>query len=81
MEINGQIALGGSEALDSTWARPSSNHPQIVNAAFLDAHVATLSQDISYVVYAQLMTIKGTAATPVGVGNNVQTYILDSADY
>ncbi len=39
---------------------PTSNHPGVVNVAFADAHVRTINEAISYVVYAQLCTPNGT---------------------
>ncbi len=35
---------------------PSSNHPGVVNAAFCDGHLVSLSETIDPVVYAQIMT-------------------------
>jgi prepilin-type N-terminal cleavage/methylation domain-containing protein/prepilin-type processing-associated H-X9-DG protein len=41
------------------FARPASNHSRGVNAAFCDAHVEFLREDIDYVVYQQLLTADG----------------------
>jgi prepilin-type processing-associated H-X9-DG protein len=55
MRINHQT--GGDPDATSVWfARPSSNHPGVVNVAFCDEHVRPLSQDIDYRVWCQLMT-------------------------
>jgi prepilin-type N-terminal cleavage/methylation domain-containing protein len=40
---------------DFTHARPSSNHPGVVVVTYCDGHQATLSEEISYAVYQQLM--------------------------
>lgn len=57
--------------LDIKYARPASYHPNIVNVAFCDGHVRTLSQDIDYLVYTQLMTPRGRDAKFVGVQTQV----------
>ncbi|MBI1904050.1 MAG: DUF1559 domain-containing protein [Planctomycetia bacterium] len=44
------------------FAKPTSNHPGIVNVAFADLHVRALNQDIGYHVYAQLCTPWGREA-------------------
>lgn len=80
MVINGEVDLGGDQAADINWARPSSNHPGIVNVFYLDNHGATLNEKIDYVVYAQLMTSKGTAASGVGIGAGVRAYLLNESD-
>ncbi len=51
--INGDI---NSLTLDWDHARPASNHPGGVIAAFCDAHVTFLNESIAYPVYRQLMT-------------------------
>ena len=87
MPINGDIEgvnMGSVPQID--YARPSSRHPSQVNVSFLDSHVRTISDEIDYVVYAQLMTINGLNATaysasPTDVGVLVQGYLLDSGDY
>jgi prepilin-type N-terminal cleavage/methylation domain-containing protein len=40
---------------DYTHARPSSNHPGVVVVTYCDGHQATLSEEIAYVVYEELM--------------------------
>ncbi|MDA7979445.1 MAG: DUF1559 domain-containing protein [Pirellulales bacterium] len=81
MAINQGLALGGITALDDSWARPSSNHPGVVNVSFLDNHMKTLNEKISYVVYAQLMTPNGEAAVGVNIGAKVRAYRLNESDY
>jgi prepilin-type N-terminal cleavage/methylation domain-containing protein/prepilin-type processing-associated H-X9-DG protein len=44
---------------DSDWyqsARPSSNHPSVIVAAFCDGHVQTINESIEEVIFVQLMT-------------------------
>lgn len=48
--------VGGDPTfIKPNYARPSSPHPQVVNVAFCDGHVRTLSQQINYKVYCLLM--------------------------
>ncbi len=81
MAINKELGPGGETALDDTWARPSANHYGVVNVAFLDSHIRTLSEQIDYVVYAQLMTPNGRIAVGTNIGAQVRTYQLSSDDY
>lgn len=61
-------------------ARPTSNHPTGVNAAFCDGHTRFISQDIDYGVWCLLMTPHGAEANtpgevelePPGPTNNYQ---------
>jgi prepilin-type N-terminal cleavage/methylation domain-containing protein len=46
-----------------TYARPSSYHPGGVVVTFCDAHTTFLNDTIDYLVYCQLMTPRGKAAT------------------
>jgi prepilin-type processing-associated H-X9-DG protein len=41
------------------FARPASNHPSGVNAAFADTHVEFVRDDVDYTVYQQLLTPNG----------------------
>lgn len=41
---------------------PTSNHPLLVNVAFADSHVRTLTENLDYFVYVQLCTPNGAAA-------------------
>jgi hypothetical protein len=36
-------------------ARPASNHPGVVVVTYCDGHQDALSEEINYIVYAQLM--------------------------
>lgn len=81
MRINGEVQLGGQTATDITWARPSSNHPGVVNAFFLDNHLRALNEQMEYHVYGQLMTAKGSEALGLSVGGHIRAYSLDPADY
>ncbi len=62
----------------SAWARPSSNHPQSVNAAFCDGHVRVINESIRYTVWTQLMTSWGRQAT--ASTNGVRRYTLNDSD-
>jgi prepilin-type processing-associated H-X9-DG protein len=54
------INIGVDTAVsDYTYARPSAYHPGGVNMFFMDGHGRFISQDINYLVYAQLMTCRG----------------------
>lgn len=44
------------------YARPSSNHGNVVNVVFCDGHRATVRDSIEYYIYAQLMTPNGREA-------------------
>lgn len=81
MKINGELlttALGGIEGPSKAeTARPSSYHPDGVNAAFADGRVIFLSNDLEYHVYQQLMTPHGTKSfMPARI-----SYVLDDEDY
>lgn len=69
------------------FARPSSNHPGGVNAAFCGGNMRFIAEDIGYNVYTQLMTPNQFAvglqsgvnpATPKSSG---WVYLLNEADY
>ncbi len=82
--INGNADILGPEATQPWHARPSSNHPGIVNAMFLDNHYQIINEQINYHVYAQLMTIKGANASSLSAGDTgaqVQNYLLTDSDY
>ncbi len=81
MPINGDVHSGGDVAANVEWARPSSYHPGMVNAAFLDSHVREISDQIAYHVLAQLMTSEGADAFGNAVGLQVRFYTLTEADY
>ncbi|MDA7980799.1 MAG: DUF1559 domain-containing protein [Pirellulales bacterium] len=81
MRINGLVHEGGPSGTDIGWARPSSYHPGVVNAIFLDNHLAVLNEKLDYHVYGQLMTSKGSNATGVRIGALIRGYSLTSSDY
>lgn len=53
------------------FARPSSNHPQVVVGTFCDGHQRTLSDGIDYGVYTLIMTPRGKSAQVI----NSSTYV------
>ena len=55
-EDRGRQLTPAARQFDMTYARPSSNHPGGVNAAFADGSVNFISERIDYRVYCQLMT-------------------------
>jgi prepilin-type N-terminal cleavage/methylation domain-containing protein/prepilin-type processing-associated H-X9-DG protein len=59
--INGCIDVG-PRPQDIKYARPSSYHEGIVNAAFCDGHQQQLSEDIDYEIYQRLMAVDDEAA-------------------
>ncbi len=71
---------GPNDVMPINNARPTSNHPTGVNAAFCDGHTRFISQDIDYGVWCLLMTPHGTEANtpgevelaPPGPANNYQ---------
>ena len=74
--ING--SKGTNETLTQVYARPASNHPGGVVAAFCDGHVRFIGEDIAYNVYKQLMSPYG-----VGTGDTDQgaTFPLNDTAY
>ncbi len=77
-KINGSLAafLDGT-VLTAETARPSSNHPGGVLAAYADGHVAFLRQEIAYHVYQQLITPNGR---PSDMPSRL-SYVLQHEDY
>lgn len=57
------------------FARPASNHPQVVVGTFCDGHQRTLSDAIDYGVYTMLMTPRGKSAQVI----NSSTYVTGVA--
>jgi prepilin-type processing-associated H-X9-DG protein len=58
----GEDVRGNDPMFDPNWprfARPASNHPNGVNAAFCDGHTDFVRDNIEYVVYQQLLTANG----------------------
>jgi prepilin-type N-terminal cleavage/methylation domain-containing protein/prepilin-type processing-associated H-X9-DG protein len=52
--------------------RPSSPHPGGFHITFADGHTQFMSQDVTYQIYAELMTPCGAKARPAGSGNYTQ---------
>ncbi len=76
MKINGDLLTVSDPVIPET-ARPSSNHPTGVNAAFADGRVSFLTNALPYYVYQQLMTPHGTKSDmPTRIN-----YVLDDEDY
>ena len=49
-------------------ARPSSAHPGGFHITFADGHTTFMSQDVTYQIYAELMTPRRAQARPSGTG-------------
>jgi len=58
-------ATSGGSPANYRYARPSSQHPGGVIATFADGRSQFISEDIDYVVYAQLMTSHGQKAANI----------------
>ncbi len=77
LRINGD--KNSTTANDIIHARPASNHPGICVFTFCDGHIRTLSEDIDYRVYKQLMTPNGgntgviTAPPPINGSGDVDS--------
>jgi prepilin-type N-terminal cleavage/methylation domain-containing protein/prepilin-type processing-associated H-X9-DG protein len=52
--------------------RPSSPHGAGFHITFVDGHTMFMSQDVSYHIYAELMTARGAYARPAGSGPYTQ---------
>lgn len=80
MKINGELLqspVGGVGPVHANGARPSSFHPNGVNAAFADGRVVFLMEELSYHVYQQLMTPHGTKSfMPARI-----SYVLSDQDF
>lgn len=77
MKINGEKALAEGTPVTADLARPSSNHPGIVEVGFADGRTSSLTDNLSYHVYQQLMTPHGTKSSmPANF-----SYILQDSDY
>lgn len=92
-KINGKPQIAGGNAPPYRWARPSSNHGGGIVAAFADASVIFLNEEIDDITYAQLLTSRGERASTPGrpyvpdCGNvqdfpcdQVRTFVLDKSD-
>jgi Tfp pilus assembly protein FimT len=51
-------------ASGTRFARPASEHPDVFNVAFCEGNTRTISEDVDYAVYQQLMTPDGHKAAP-----------------
>ncbi len=51
-----------ANTMGSAFARPASEHPEVVVVAFCDGHTTDLRENIDYKVYQQLMTPEGMKA-------------------
>lgn len=49
--------LDATDLCDAAHARPSSNHPNVFNAAFADGSVRNINEEITYRTYRQLMAM------------------------
>lgn len=80
-----EVLLSSSAYEGPQFCRPSSNHPDGVNAAYFDGHVQYLRDNVAYHVYQQLMTPYGRRAKipPNGTDANIELrkYVLDASDY
>jgi prepilin-type N-terminal cleavage/methylation domain-containing protein len=78
MMINGEkILYPEGTAVTADLARPSSNHPGIVEVVFADGRTSSLTDSLPYHVYQQLMTPHGTKSNmPANF-----SYILNDSDY
>ncbi|MEO2048128.1 MAG: DUF1559 domain-containing protein [Pirellulales bacterium] len=73
----------------SRFARPASSHPEIFIVTFVGGSTRSISENIDYRVYQQLMTPNGAKAVDLGsntneVGNNGMNFMrqpLSDADY
>ncbi|MBM4090714.1 MAG: DUF1559 domain-containing protein [Planctomycetes bacterium] len=78
LKINGERLVNGvGVQLIPEIARPSSDHPGGVNAAFADGRVVFLNDELPYYVYQQLCTPYGTQSImPANI-----SYVLRDQDY
>ncbi|MDZ4819374.1 MAG: DUF1559 domain-containing protein [Planctomycetota bacterium] len=82
LRINGGGSLHPNNETNTNiaFARPSSQHSGGVNAAFCDASIKFLSQEMAYHVYQQLMTADGRSPRcEVPLPN--KNYVLSGQDY
>jgi len=79
-------------ALEQTYARPASDHPELFVVAFVGGNTRSIRSDIAYRVYQQLMTPKGakcewsldtnqTQDMPAAFFNADSTNRLSDSDY
>jgi prepilin-type processing-associated H-X9-DG protein len=85
-KINANKGLSPNQVSnDWAYARPSANHPGLVNAYFCDGHLAPVRDDIDYRVYVALMTAHGLTCTD-STGNSPDNvwgrqWLLDDNQY
>jgi prepilin-type N-terminal cleavage/methylation domain-containing protein len=66
------------EGATNWWhARPSSNHPSIVIAAFCDGHVESISDDIDHLTFQQMMAPDDNAVLTNPAGRVLKTYFVN----
>ncbi|MCG8451070.1 MAG: hypothetical protein MI725_15995, partial [Pirellulales bacterium] len=68
----------------SRFMRPASEHPEIFIAAFCDGGAKSISENIEYRVYQQLMTPNGAKAAVPGTANFLTGFMtppLSDSDY
>jgi hypothetical protein len=58
---------GKGDGMSYGYCRPSSNHPQSVNVAYVGQNVAQLRDSISYFIFAKLMASDDDNIKQVGV--------------
>jgi len=88
--IKGTSINQANPNLSHDYARPSSNHPSVVNVAFCDRHVSTINENINYVVWAQLMapwgvqTLNDSGNPPTSIrgpnGEYLRDYVFNDSD-
>lgn len=78
MKINGEkVTHAPGSPVFAEVARPSSNHSGVVNMVFADGNVRTVSDNLEYHVYQQLMTpYSSTSHSPYRL-----SYVLRSSDF
>ncbi len=64
LSINVDVGKGSDTSYDH--CRPSSRHPQSVNVAYVEQNVQSLSDNISYFVYAKMMASDDDGIAPAG---------------
>jgi len=76
---------GKGDGISYAYCRPSSNHPQSVNVAFVGQNVQQLKDSISYFVFAKLMASDDDNIKQVGANTladaALRTYPITEADY
>jgi prepilin-type N-terminal cleavage/methylation domain-containing protein/prepilin-type processing-associated H-X9-DG protein len=76
--------IGGSAHPAKFYRRPSSRHPGVVIVTFVDGHSIKMRENISYVVYNQLMTPNGQQCVDMQGGSvpaSFNSSLLHESDY